>query len=119
MFFFLTLVAVERGLTDAERKQIKDIILRNPLDDGLDDLARAQVDALVGELVALPKGTPQENKILQNRLRDAWKSFGNEDLGLRKLCVNFFCLSFLTGIDTSSVNTQNTSLFLITCSMLL
>jgi len=77
--------AVDRGLTDVERKQIKDIILRNPLDDGLDESARAQVDALVQELIALPKATSADNKALRSRLRDVWKSLGDDDLGLRKL----------------------------------
>lgn len=77
--------AVDRGLTGEERQKIKDIILRNPLDDGIDDATRKLVDGYVAELLDMPKKTAADNKALVRRIREIWSSFGNEDLGVRKM----------------------------------
>lgn len=75
------MAAVSRGLTDEERRKIKSIILRNPLDDGLDDQTRAHIDSLVNELYEMPK----EGSAFEKRAKDIWNSLESETDAIQQL----------------------------------
>jgi len=68
------------ALLTKKEKKIKQIIIRNPLDDGLDDQTKAQIDSLVNELYEMPKDT----SAFERRAKEMWNSLNSEEDATKK-----------------------------------
>lgn len=74
--------AVDRGLTAEERAKVKAIILRNPLDDNIDEHTKKAVAGFIAELQAMSHETQADRTAYVKRYKEIANAFGKDAHGV-------------------------------------